>query len=465
MMRIKPSDYFWLLLAALIYLGLARFGMALFSLKPSNITLLWLPSGVALVMCLQWGYRALPFIMAASFVANYAGMSTNTGANPVLHTAISAMADGMVGIIAMHMFRRFLPNGLSRTHDLLPFGLWVCLLPTTITSTILAANLAAGGYIAWHETSGFIHMLILGDSLGMLLIYQIYQGWLDREPISRSEQRWLGASVLVMLALLAAGFTVLPGMIYFIVPMMLVLSFNAGLIGVATISSATLISIIVATAHNAGPFVAAAPMESHFQLMAFVFSSALTILGIALQNRQLLTTEQSIVMWKDAAEHDPLTGLMNRRAFIPRLQSEHQRALRTGNAYTFAMLDLDHFKRLNDTYGHDFGDLVLRNFAAIMVENCRAIDVVVRMGGEEFGILFPECAADEALVPLERIRTKFEQGGLMVGNHAVSVTVSIGVATLADIHESELQIVTRADNALYAAKSQGRNRIIVDIVT
>jgi len=93
--------------------------------------------------------------------------------------------------------------------------------------------------------------------------------------------------------------------------------------------------------------------------MAFVFSSALTILGIALQNRQLTSIERSSELWKDAAEHDPLTGLINRRAFLPRLQNEHQRALRTGNTYTFAMLDLDHFKSINDAYGHHCGDAVL----------------------------------------------------------------------------------------------------------
>lgn len=198
--------------------------------------------------------------------------------------------------------------------------------------------------------------------------------------------------------------------------------------------------------------------------MAFVFSSVLTILGIALQNRELISIEHSNRLWKEAAEHDHLTGLMNRRAFMPRIQSEHQRAIRTGSAYTFAMLDLDHFKLINDTYGHHYGDLVLREFTKVIMENCRSIDLAVRMGGEEFGILFPSCSIPEAEVPLERIRSKLEAVSLKAGGQAISVTVSIGVTAFSAKNESELQVIARADGALYLAKSKGRNRVVVALI-
>lgn len=461
MARLKNTKVIWIAAAALGYYFLAHFGMALFALKPSNITLLWLPSGIALVMCIQWGYRAIPFIVLTSFAANFSGMSALSGLGPFLHTAVAAIADGMVGIIAMGLLKHFLPNGLIRTHDLLPFGLWVCLFPTSITSIILSVNLAVGGYISWAEIADFIRMLILADSLGMLLVYPIYQGWRDKRAMNPMEWYWLGGTTLVMAVLLLLGFTLLPGMVFFVVPLLLVLSFNAGLIGVACISSLSMVSIIAATAHNIGPFVVTDPADSNFRLMAFVFSSALTILGIALQNRQLISIERSKELWKDAAEHDPLTGLMNRRAFLPRLQSAHQRALRTGNTYTFAMLDLDYFKSINDAYGHPCGDTVLRALTGVMVENCRSIDSVARMGGEEFGILFPERNVDEALIALERIRKKFESNPVVMDGKQVTITVSIGVAAFADAQEKDTEVVERADRALYAAKEAGRNRIIV----
>jgi diguanylate cyclase (GGDEF)-like protein len=461
MSRLKRTRLIWIAVAALGYYFLAHFGMALFALKPSNITLLWLPSGIALVMCVQWGYRAIPFIVLASFAANFSGMSASSGIGPFLHTTVAAIADGMVGIIAMHTLKRFLPNGLTRTNDLVPFGLWVCIVPTSITSIILSVNLAVGGYISWGEIGNFIRMLILADSLGMLLVYQIYQGWHNDRKIGQVELNWLGGTILMMAVLLILGFTMLPGMIFFIVPLLLVLSFNASLMGVAVVSSGAIMSIIAATAHNVGPFVTSNPMDSNFRLMAFVFSSALTILGIALQNKQLMLIEHSNELWKDAAERDPLTGLMNRRAFLPRMQSEHQRALRSGNVYTFAMLDLDYFKLINDVHGHHCGDDVLRALAAVMVENCRAIDAVVRMGGEEFGILFPECTADEALVALERIRQKFENSPVSTDGKFISITVSIGVASFTGVQEKDDEVVGLADKALYAAKRAGRNQIIV----
>ena len=454
----KNSDVAGLAVAGLVYFALARFGMALFALQPSNITLIWLPSGIALVMYLQWGYRSLPVVALASFTANYPGLHDGAHA-PLLHVAINGLADGSVGLISGYLLRRFLPNGLTRTNDLLPFGFWVCIVPTAFTSLILSFNLAQGGYIPWHKAGDFLLTLMLGDSLGILLVYQIYQGWRDEMTLRWHEKYWLAGTSLGVLLLLLLGFTLLPGAIFFILPLLLILSFNAGLAGIATISSLAMVCIIAATAHNVGPFVAADVMESNFRLMAFVFSSALTILGIALQNRQLSESEHSGRLWKTAAEHVPVAGRMNRRAFLPRLQNEQQRTLRNGSVYTFAMLDLDHFKLINDTYGHHSGDGVLRLFATIMQESCRSIDMVVRMGGEEFGILFPECDEAAALIALERIRRRLEDEPLMVEGNAIRITVSVGVAAFSGGQDAD--VIDRADKALYRAKDSGRNRIII----
>ncbi|MDP1969314.1 MAG: MASE1 domain-containing protein, partial [Methylobacter sp.] len=196
MARLKHTTVIWIAVTALVYYFLAHSGMALFALKPGNITLLWLPSGIALIMCLHWGYRSIPFIVLASFAANFSGMSASSGPGPFLHTAVAAIADGMVGIIAMHFLKQFLPNGLRRTHDLVPFGLWVCIVPTAITSIILSVNLVVGGYISWDETENFFLMLVLADSLGILLVYQVYQGWHDDGKMSQAELVWLAGTTL-----------------------------------------------------------------------------------------------------------------------------------------------------------------------------------------------------------------------------------------------------------------------------
>ncbi len=436
--------------------------MALFSLEPGNITLLWLPSGIALAMCHRFGCKAFPFIFLASFTSNYPGMAESTGTNPFLHTTISSFADGLAGFIATYFLKRFLPDGLRQTNDLLPFSLWVCLVTTSITSIIVSINMAIGGFITVDRIIPFIRMLILADSLGILLIYPIYQSWMNGIPLSRKELYWLAGTSTSLLILLCLGFTILPGMVFFIFPIILILSFNVRILGVVSISALTLIGIIAATAHNVGPFITLDPLDSNFRLMAFVFSTSLTILGITLQNYQLLLSESSSKVWQSAAEHDPLTGLINRRAFLPILHAEHEQAKRNGRVYTLAVLDLDHFKSINDSYGHLSGDDVLRAVVAIMTENCRSSDSVARMGGEEFAILFPNCKIEEAFLALERIRANLADNPVKLNEKQITVTVSIGIASYMHGEENELDLISRADKALYTAKETGRNRIIID---
>jgi diguanylate cyclase (GGDEF)-like protein len=449
-----------LLAFALVYFALARFGMAVFALQPSNITLLWLPSGIALVMCLEWGWRAVPFIVTASFIANLDGMATNSVVETTLHTAIAAATDGLAGMMAAFLFRRRLPAGLTRTADLFPFMVWVCLLPTLTSGTLLAVNLALGHYIAWDHVGAMLRMLVLADSLGLLLIYPIYQGWQARHSAPPEQSLALLVSTLAIAGLLAASTSDVPGMEFFIVPIMLFLSFNVGLLVLSSTAAIVLIILFAATAHEAGPLVTHG--DSAFRLVAFAFSTALTILGVALQRSQLERTERTRALWQDAAEHDPLTALLNRRAFLPKVHAEHQRALRSEKPYAVAMLDLDHFKVVNDSFGHAGGDLVLVAFAKALQENCRLIDTVARVGGEEFAILLPECSAEQARPMLDRLRNKIAELRVPVDTAEVTVTVSIGAASCHCIDEAPEMVVMRADQALYRAKQSGRNCVIID---
>jgi diguanylate cyclase (GGDEF)-like protein len=451
-----------LLLASVVYYALAEFGMAVFSLKPANITLLWLPSGIALLMSVHWGLKAFPFIVIASFAANLPGMVASPGENPYAHAAVSAVTDGSAGVIAAHLLRKHMPQGLKYVHDLLPFGLWICLGTTTVTSLAISLNLYAGGYIAWREFAPFAVQLVLADSLGILLVFQIYQGWQERQKLTHADLRWIAGITAVIGVLLAIGFLILPGIVFFIVPFLLILSFNVGLLGVSAVTSVSLVCIIAGTAHGLGPFAAADQSDTNFRLMAFLFSTALTILGMALQNRQLIQTEHSRQIWHDAAHHDHLTGLINRRGFVPRLHDMHEHAVLHGTSYAVAMLDLDHFKQINDRYGHQCGDDVLCALTAVITENSRPVDCLARLGGEEFAILLPDHTAAEAAAIAERIRQQLQNRPVSSNNELIPVTVSIGVASLTGPAERDSDVLARADRALYAAKTQGRNRVIVD---
>lgn len=156
------------------------------------------------------------------------------------------------------------------------------------------------------------------------------------------------------------------------------------------------------------------------------------------------------------ARHDALTGLHNRMAANEQLQEEHLRYGRTGAPYAVLLLDVDHFKRVNDTFGHDAGDRVLCHIADTLLHSARATDFVARFGGEEFLLLLPETDATGAAVLAEKIRAAVEQSQAPdVGQ----ITLSIGLAT-ADAADAQPEAaVKRADLALYRAKAGGRNRV------
>lgn len=158
---------------------------------------------------------------------------------------------------------------------------------------------------------------------------------------------------------------------------------------------------------------------------------------------------------------DPLTGLYNRRYLSEMLEREVRRSIRSEQSLGFLLLDLDHFKSFNDTYGHDAGDAVLREAASFLSKSVRGEDIVCRFGGEEFVIILPTADLNAALARAERIRAKLHD--LAVLHHGQSlgmITVSIGVAALPLHGTSPAELIAAADAALYRAKREGRDRVV-----
>lgn len=163
----------------------------------------------------------------------------------------------------------------------------------------------------------------------------------------------------------------------------------------------------------------------------------------------------------EAATLDGMTRLGIHRYFQIRLQQELSRALRHKLELSLLFLDVDHFKKFNDTYGHQTGDKVLIHVANILRTHTRGGDVCARYGGEEFAVLLPEARLQDALAVAERMRKKIESTPLTVNGKELSVTVSIGVSDV--IQEKSMTpeiLIERADQALYQAKGQGRNRVM-----
>jgi diguanylate cyclase (GGDEF)-like protein len=161
----------------------------------------------------------------------------------------------------------------------------------------------------------------------------------------------------------------------------------------------------------------------------------------------------------EIAVTDELSGLFSRRYFETRFAEEWARHRRYGAPLTVALFDLDHFKKLNDTYGHGAGDTAIRRFGGILAATVRATDIPCRYGGEEFAVLFPETAARSALGVADRVRRAVEREPFSKDGRPFRVTVSAGVADTEGLSsEDRAELLVRADKALYYSKDTGRNR-------
>ncbi len=157
---------------------------------------------------------------------------------------------------------------------------------------------------------------------------------------------------------------------------------------------------------------------------------------------------------------DALTGLYNRRNLDVHLEREFLRAKRYKNDLSIAVIDIDFFKKVNDTYGHLCGDYVLKEVAYLIMETFRKTDLVFRYGGEEFVALLTETPIENALIPLERLRSRIENYPFKYNDTPIKITISIGVNSCNDNIENASQFLDMADKALYSAKQSGRNRVI-----
>jgi diguanylate cyclase (GGDEF)-like protein len=180
-----------------------------------------------------------------------------------------------------------------------------------------------------------------------------------------------------------------------------------------------------------------------------------TRIGIALQ---IVELQQKLMQ---LANTDELTNLANRRNFFDILDREVLRAKINGSDLSVMMLDIDHFKSANDTYGHRGGDEILRQMGQVLKENIYPLDVVARYGGEEFIVLMPATSAVKAAQAASRLRKIIDQYQWKVGEHQISITASIGLATIDSYNlVNSYDVVEKADEALYAAKRRGRNCVV-----
>jgi diguanylate cyclase (GGDEF)-like protein len=195
---------------------------------------------------------------------------------------------------------------------------------------------------------------------------------------------------------------------------------------------------------------------------AFQREDAQLLWILSLVSENLLTREYANEGLLRFAFTDYLTGLRTRGYFEQQLELEFKRAERRKQKFALLMIDIDHFKRLNDTFGHHVGDQILRDVSLILMKDMREVDTVARYGGEEFVIILPETTQVGALYVAQRLRRAVEQAKFFAGSpHEIQhLTISIGVAVYDNDAQFKRDLIEFADAALYAAKHAGRNRVV-----
>lgn len=252
------------------------------------------------------------------------------------------------------------------------------------------------------------------------------------------------------------------GMVYGLAGFMYVM-----FIAVLTLQSFSLIANIAYTLLAAAlPHIAALIGVSHLfqhdQYAALIWPAAmLTILAQIVQSHHYLIRYRLEHKLRQLSITDPMTGAKNRRYFIPYVAKEISKARRAENPLSLLMLDIDHFKAVNDRYGHPTGDIVICNLVDICQQTIRQTDEVARLGGEEFAVLLLNSTEQDALKIAEKIRKTVEEHMVTsLEQQTFKFTVSIGLTELNNSDQHEHDFISRADKALYRAKETGRNKVV-----
>ncbi|MEO2280446.1 GGDEF domain-containing protein [Pseudoalteromonas pernae] len=450
-----------LLVCALLYVGLAKFGMAYMATQPTNITLIWLSVGVAIVMFVRYGFWAAPFVFSASFIANYSGMAQPQQWLGVTHTAVAAVIDMIGPCVIASLINRYLQHGLRYISDLLNLIVRACLLPIVITAVALTANLIVGGYIGLDSFFIYVNKLVLSDMLGAVLVYAIFDAYRNNEITMKTQQVSaalvaLSASLLMMVV---AKFW-LAGVIFLVIPVFIALAFmcvSRYVYIVLTIANAALIIIF---SNDFGPFSQPLELQSQVMLQAFIFTLSSLTIGVCVVKAQLTYINDSRHYWRALARYDDLTGLLQRNAFMEILSKRLQTSEFNKVKSCIIIADLDLFKRINDQFGHEAGDAVLAAVADSFRGQLRDHDLAARFGGEEFVLLLSGVGLEQGRRIAERIRLAVS--ALSFAQYPdLQVTISMGVAVVDyDLNEPFKEAFSQADGLLYEAKREGRNRIV-----
>jgi diguanylate cyclase (GGDEF)-like protein len=457
-----------IVLLASVYLGIAKASLLL-AIPPGYATAIWPPAGIALAALLLFGRHLWPGVWLGAAIANYsvnestfAALMIGTG-NTLEALAAAAMIRRSIGV----------PQRFEHGEDVLKF-VALAAASATIAATVALAPLSLVNSLQWQELVPNWLTWWQGDVSGMVIVTPLLLAWWSRDAL-RWDPRYAYEGFCFMLLLLIAaiavfGYVAAPlapfARAFVIVPFIMWAAFRFTQREVTTVTAAVCAIAFKDTMDN----LASAPPSTMNEslLLLLLFTCTLVITGLVLsamvseRTRTMAELRAALHNLHTQAVTDPLTRLVNRRYLAEFLPRELIRTQRTGNSLAVLMIDLDHFKRINDTFGHDAGDLVLTHVASLLMAHIRGSDIACRYGGEEFVLVLPDTTLEGAHRRAEEIRAAVQALNLRHQDNALDpVTVSIGLALYPEHAAGPEALIRIADEALYEAKAGGRNRVVM----
>lgn len=453
----------------LVYAAATWAGMALGSFQ-AHTDLIWPANGVLLgILLLAKRKDWLAYLGATALVSVWVHLHMQF---PIGRSCFYAVAN----VVEIYIAARIITAGeerrpnLVRRKTLFRF-LTAVLIAPVFSSIVIGISL----YLVYYDLQfGGIHSWYMGDMLGLMMVTPLVLSIRSRE-LTRllRKERAVETSVLwatsALASILIFSQTQFP-VGFFLFPLVLLTIFRLGITGSAMSVLLLAIPAEYFTVQRQGPFAllrngSAVEGAILLQLFLGLLIGMVLLIGVVLAEKARLQKRlsESYARMEALAGTDPLTLLANRRTFDLRLTELWARGVREESTLSILMIDVDHFKKYNDSYGHTLGDALLRDIGCSLRSFSRASDIACRYGGEEFSIILPNTDAKSAMEFAVRLRTLIAEKERSDADGALrGVTVSIGVAAMVpDVSTSATSLVAAADHALYEAKATGRNRVCV----
>jgi diguanylate cyclase (GGDEF)-like protein len=457
-------------LLTVVYFAAAKLALSL-AIAPGYATPVWPPSGIALAALLLLGNRVWPGVWLGAALVNF-----TVNSSPALAFAIGT-GNTLEALAAAFLVRRYIV-GLScrfeRAPDVFKF-VAAAALSCTIAATVAVGWLALDGALSRPDAFQNWITWWQGDVAGVIIVTPLILSWSIRHPIAWSQWRLieLACFVAVLWGITNLVFDQAPhafpvSSTFLILPLIIWAAYRFTQREVTTAVAAMFAIALPYTLNGEGAFGSSSLNASLLMLLAFMSTLVLTgLLVNALERecrRAIEDLEKELRGVKDEAITDPLTGLANRRYLWHFLPYELLRIERRQSSLAVIMIDLDHFKRVNDTHGHDAGDLVLTSVAALLRRHIRGSDIACRYGGEEFVLVLPDASLEGTRRRAEGIRAAIKRLELTYrGEPLGKITASIGIAMFPEHAEDPESLMLRVDRLMYHAKKSGRDRVVITL--